>query len=77
MKIVEETDYPFSEAIQFKIALPRTTSFPLYLRVPRWCEAASLKINGKTVQTKARPLSFMAVSRQWKDGDTVTLLLPM
>jgi hypothetical protein len=77
VKITEETDYPFSDTIQFKVALSKATIFPLYLRVPRWCEDASLRINGKTVEVKARPLSFIAAGREWKDGDTVTLQLPM
>lgn len=77
VKITEETDYPFSDAIRFKVALPKATTFPLYLRVPRWCEGASVRINGKTLEVKARPLLFIAVSREWKNGDTVTLQLPM
>ncbi len=77
VKIVEQTDYPFSDVITFKIAAPGSVNFPLYLRVPRWCEKPEVKVNGKTARVKARPLSFIVVDREWKDGDTVTLRLPM
>ncbi len=90
VKIAEETDYPFNETITLKISFapaegeragvrgqPRTTKFPLYLRIPRWCEQASLKINGKSARAKAGPLSYIVVNREWKNGDTVTLQLPM
>jgi hypothetical protein len=77
VRITEETDYPFSEDIAFKIATPSKTKFPLYLRVPRWCEQAALKVNGKTVKVNAKPQSFIVVDREWNDGDTVTLGLPM
>ena len=51
--------------------------FPLYLRVPQWCAAASVKVNGEAIDVKARPLSYIVLDRTWKDGDRVTLQLPM
>ncbi len=77
VKITEETDYPFGETIQLKVAAPRAVKFPLYLRVPRWCNGASVKVNGQPAQVNAKPLAFLALDREWKDGDTVTLRLPM
>lgn len=77
VNITEDTDYPFRETITFRLALPKPTSFPLYLRVPRWCEKPELEINGKPARVKAKPLSYIAVNREWKDGDTLTLRLPM
>jgi hypothetical protein len=75
--IREETDYPFRDTIELKLSLPQETRFPLYLRVPRWCEGASVKINGESVDVQAKPLSFIVLDRSWKDGDTVALRLPM
>jgi hypothetical protein len=75
--ISEETDYPFSDSITFKLALPKAVQFPLYLRIPRWCEGATVKINGQASETKGKPLAFLVVDREWKDGDTVALQLPM
>ena len=77
VKITEDTDYPFSDAVQFQLALPQAVSFPLYLRVPRWCEKPEIRINGKFAAVKASPLSFIRVDREWKNGDTVSLRLPM
>jgi hypothetical protein len=77
VKITEDTDYPFGETITFKLAAPKPVTFPLYLRVPRWCEAASVKINGQAAAAQAKPLSYLVLNRAWNDGDTVTLQLPM
>ena len=77
VRIVEETDYPFGETVTFKVSAPGKVAFPLYLRVPRWSEKPELKLNGKTVRVNARPLSFVRIQREWRDGDTVTLRLPM
>ena len=77
VKISEETDYPFSDAVTFKVSTGKPVKFPLYLRVPRWCAGAAIKINGKAVRIKSRPLAYMVVEREWKQGDTVNLQLPM
>ena len=75
--ISEETDYPFRDTIQFKMALPEASTFPLYLRIPGWCEAASVLINGAAQNVEAKPLAFVRIKREWKNGDEVTLRLPM
>jgi hypothetical protein len=77
VKITEATDYPFSESIAFTIAAAKPVRFPLYLRVPRWCEAPKLTLNGKPLDAKADPLAFLVVEREWKDGDKLQLALPM
>jgi len=77
VKITEETDYPFRDTIQLRLAVPKAVAFPLYLRVPRWCNAPSVKINSQAVDVKAGPLTFVVVNRTWNNGDTVTLQLPM
>lgn len=71
----ESTDYPFSETITLRLSAPRPLSFPLYLRVPGWCSAPALRVNGQSVAAPAGP-AFTVVNRQWRDGDTVTLSLP-
>ncbi|MGO9113877.1 MAG: beta-L-arabinofuranosidase domain-containing protein, partial [Thermoguttaceae bacterium] len=77
VSIHEETGYPFRDSIEFKLSAPRNVQFPLYLRVPQWCCAASVKVNGEAIDVKARPLSYVVLDRTWKDGDRVTLQLPM
>ncbi len=77
VKITEETDYPFASTVGFRFAMTEPLTFPLYLRIPRWCANASVRINGKRVQADARPLSYLVVSRTWKAGDRLSLELPM
>lgn len=73
----EETEYPFSNVITLKVATITPVKFPLYLRVPHWCEKASARINGKAVSLKAKPGAYAVLDREWKNGDTITLDLPM
>jgi len=77
VKIVEETDYPFSDTVTLKLSTARAVKFPLYLRIPRWCEDASVKINGKSAKVAPQPLAYVRLERKWKDGDVVILDLPM
>jgi hypothetical protein len=77
VKIAEETDYPFGDTITLKLSTAQPVKFPLYLRIPRWCADASARVNGKSVRFASKPLSYVVLEREWKDGDTVSLRLPM
>jgi len=77
VKIAEDTAYPFAETIQFKLSLPRAARFPLYLRVPRWCGQPTVRLNNTAMAVAAGPLSYIVLEREWHDGDTVELRLPM
>lgn len=71
--IAEETTYPFSEAIRFRV-VSGGGSFPLRLRVPSWCTGASVLVNG--IAMTARD-SVVVIDRGWAAGDRVELRLPM
>jgi hypothetical protein len=75
--IEENTKYPFDEKIELVVNTPKAVEFPLYLRVPQWCEAPKLAINGQAFRVKAQSESYIVVSRKWRSGDKVALVLPM
>jgi len=75
--VMEKTDYPFDDTIQFQIKTSKAVEFPLYLRIPGWCAKPSVKINGKTVKLEGTPNGYILVQRNWHDGDTLALRLPM
>ena len=77
VKIVEETDYPFSEQVTFTISTDKQARWPLYLRLPKWCEKPTVKINGQATDFQPEPLSYLVITRDWKDGDRIELTLPM
>jgi len=75
--IVEKTHYPFDEKVEFALRLPKPVEFPLYLRVPGWCNDPAIRINGEAAPVEAGPRSYIVVDRRWSDGDSVSLELPM
>ena len=77
VRIVETTDYPFEGRVTLKVSAPKAVRFPLYLRIPRWCEGATAAVNDRKLEAKAKPLEYLVIDRTWADGDTVTLDLPM
>ena len=74
----EQTQYPFDEQVTLNDRrVRRRWHFPLYLRVPGWCDAATLAINGEPLQIERKPGAYLVIERTWNDGDKVTLTLPM
>ncbi|OQC26627.1 MAG: Intracellular endo-alpha-(1-_5)-L-arabinanase [Verrucomicrobia bacterium ADurb.Bin070] len=73
---VEETGtYPFGPDV--KLAFREgTAKFPLKLRIPGWCRAPQVTVNGEAV-AGVKPGSFCTVDRAWKPGDEVSLRFPM
>jgi len=73
----EETQYPFEESVRFTVATPEAVEFPFYLRIPSWCQNASLIINGKRISAKLTSGEYACIDRLWQDGDQVVLEFPM
>ena len=77
IEIVQTTDYPFEERINFTFNSKQAVTFPLTLRIPAWCSEPKLAINGVTVKSPAVNKGFVTVRRRFKPGDKITLSLPM
>ncbi len=75
--IREDTRYPFHETITLTLSTPKPVSFPLYLRVPRWCGAATVEVNDEGAHVEPGRQGYLRIDRKWSDGDTVRLQLPM
>ena len=74
--IIEETDYPFSEVVRITIACKGSVTFPLLLRIPSWCQSATIELaDGATLIPRAG--AFHRLERLWNTGEVVTLRLPM
>lgn len=62
----------------FMVSTQEETEFSLFLRIPDWIrEEASLYINEELVIKTQNTEEFAAIHRVWKDGDKITLILPI
>jgi hypothetical protein len=78
VEVVEHTRYPFRDLVEITVDAPRAVRFPLWLRVPGWCDAPALAIDGGTVDVAAGDGRWLRVDREWRAGQTlVALTLPM
>ncbi|GAC1443395.1 MAG: glycoside hydrolase family 127 protein [Sediminibacterium sp.] len=77
VQILESTHYPFEETVRFTVKTTKAVNFPLYLRLPEWCANPSVKLNGLPVDVHPLPGRYIQLVKNWKDGDQVTLQLPM
>lgn len=77
VKIATETHYPFEETIRFTVTPERAVTFPLYLRIPAWCQAPQVSVNGKRIAVQAASGKYIRLEREWRGNETVTLELPM
>jgi uncharacterized protein len=77
LRIRQETDYPSSGKVAIHLDPSKPAKFPLQLRIPRWCDKATVSINGKPWTAPIASGEFLAMERQWTVGDRVTLDMPM
>jgi uncharacterized protein len=76
MKIKQVTDYPISGNIRVEINPSAPVKTPLVFRIPAWCDAPVVKLNGEAV-ADVKPGTFLRLDREWKVGDVVALDFPM
>ena len=70
-----ETDYPQSGNIVIRVDPANKETFTLNLRIPRWCEKPTVKINGK--KQSVHPGQYAAINREWKIGDRIEIAFDM
>ena len=71
---VRETGgYPFSDGVRLEIVETAGGEWPLFVRIPGWCKAASVKVNGRarTPDAPQRSGTFVRLAREWKKGDAI------
>jgi DUF1680 family protein len=93
VQLVQKTDYPWDGKIQIQVHVPKEHTFTLYLRIPGWCRnqpipgnlysylktydwEPQVMVNNKTIRGKLEK-GYLPLHRTWKQGDMLTLSLPM
>lgn len=69
-----ETDFPWDGRVTF--TLKDRARFAMRLRVPGWCDSATVTVNGSKVE-QIRERGYIVLNRTWQVGDKVVLTLDM
>lgn len=73
----QETAFPAEENTALTIQTNKPVTTTIYLRYPSWSKGVKVNVNGEKVSVKQKPGSYIAVTRQWKDGDRIEANYPM
>ena len=77
LAVRQETGFPEQSASRLTISAREPVTLDLKIRQPAWAQPGiTVKVNGETV-TGTPADGYVTVRREWRDGDTVTLGLPM
>ena len=69
-----KTEYPFEDAVRIEVSVKASCRFPIYLRVPAWCNEFKAVCAGETASVKDGVAKF---EREWHTGDVIEISLPM
>ena len=76
--VKQTTGYPYDGKIVLDIKeVAKKQSMKLYLRIPEWCDKATVKVNGTPINLATKANTFACVEREWRKGDRVELDLEM
>jgi DUF1680 family protein len=75
LRIVQQTDYPATDAIRITVSPEKPSHFALKLRIPHWSTQSTLEVNGEAVAVEAG--RYAVIGREWRAGDRVDLRLDL
>ena len=88
LEMVQKTDYPWSGIVAITVNPKESKKFTVYVRLPNRTTSAlytpapevsgfkSFAVNGETISPKIEN-GYAVITRQWKAGDNIDLVLPM
>lgn len=71
------TDYPWQGVVKLRVAATTDSPWALSLRLPGWCQGATLKVNTATIPAPRMEKGYLVLERTWQAGDVVELDLAM
>jgi hypothetical protein len=77
-KLEQTTRFPREPGTTVKVKASHSNPRTLHLRIPGWTAGtAEVRVNGRLLEAVADPGSYVGIRRTWRDGDTISVHLPM
>ena len=76
VRLAIETLYPGEPDVCIKLDPPRQQRFAVKLRIPAWCPAATIEVNGNKAEAKSCE-GYAVLDRAWSPGDAIRLQLKL
>jgi DUF1680 family protein len=78
LRLEQVTRFPEDDSTTLVFHTNRPVSTALKVRVPHWAmRGVTVQVNGKPVDVRAKPSSYLSINRTWRNGDTVEVRIPM
>jgi hypothetical protein len=78
LTVRQETTVPDADVARLAMRCAAPVRLALRIRRPAWAGAGfGVTVNGVPVDADGKPGSYVAIEREWKDGDRVEVRLPM
>jgi DUF1680 family protein len=76
MQLTVETKFPYETRVKATVKTTAPAKTNIRIRVPSWATSKlEVSVNGKTANS-GKPGTYLALDRQWSDGDTIEFTLP-
>ncbi len=72
-----KTDYPWDGQVALKVTETPSMPWTLSLRVPKWCKAYTLAVNGDDITLPLDENGYLNLGREWQANDALVLELEM
>ena len=74
LEVSQVTGYPYDGKVMLTFrAVPKKQEMALHLRIPAWCDRATVKVNGEVVDVPVKANTYATLNRGCKKGDVVEL----
>jgi DUF1680 family protein len=77
LAISQSSNYPYDGRVQLVIRAAPARVYSLRLRIPGWCQQATLLVNGVEQPVDSVTASFNEVTRIWQPGDRIELTMDL
>jgi len=73
----QETRFPEEDRTTLTLRSAGPVKLAIKIRYPAWSGRVEVAVNGERQTIDAQPSSYMTLDRPWRDGDTLSVRLPM
>lgn len=73
----QETDFPTAETTALTVEARHPVRTTVWLRYPSWSGKVTVRVNGKRINVRQVPGSYIALNRLWRAGDRIEATFPM
>src|SRR6267154_1800491 len=73
----QETKFPENDAVWLTVKAKKPVKLALKVRWPAWAQTMPVMVNGKWQKISGQPASYVTIDREWRDGDSVEIQVPM